>query len=664
MAAVPSRVTGDPPVAAPSAAAPARAAASAPPPGRRRLLVLLTVAAPWLLLGAAEVGLRVARVGGRPPLFVAYADAPGWLYTNPHFARRYFAGSPFVPTPHVDFFRAVKAPGAYRVFFQGESSAAGFPYGHGGAPSRMLHARLAAAFPQRDVEVVNTAFTAINSYTLLDQADEILAQHPDAVLIYTGHNEWYGALGAASTRGVGGSRALVRTYLALQRSRVVQLLGRALAGGAGAAPTSGGTEPAGTVMQLMAGEQRVPIGSATYERGLAQFRANLAELLARYAARGVPVFIGTLVSNERDQRPFVSAPGPGGADAAWNRARALEQRGDTAGARAAYGEAKERDELRFRAPEAINAIIREEAARHGATVVNSRQAVASASPGGVPGASLLLEHLHPNLDGYFLIAEAFAEALRQRAMPAAWPTTASAAEARAAVPVTPVDSLAALYRTDRLTAGWPFVARGTVRRALVDTLVPRTPAERLAAAYVQGQLPWAAATDQFRAASVEAGDTAAALRAARALALEFPYTPQPRLEAARLLAAGGRDGEALGEARRALAVRETPETLQLVALLALRLGDPATAAAGLERAVALAPGDRGVRGVLAATRMLPRLLAQRVTSPRDTAVLYNLAAAYALTQQYDEARSALDALRAVAPGHAGGRTLAASLPSR
>jgi predicted Zn-dependent protease len=68
--------------------------------------------------------------------------------------------------------------------------------------------------------------------------------------------------------------------------------------------------------------------------------------------------------------------------------------------------------------------------------------------------------------------------------------------------------------------------------------------------------------------------------------------------------------------------------------------------------------------VLAATRMLPRLLAQRVTSPRDTAVLYNLAAAYALTQQYDEARSALDALRAVAPGHAGGRTLAASLPSR
>jgi tetratricopeptide (TPR) repeat protein len=533
----------------------------------------------------------------------------------------------------------------------------------------MLHARLAAAFPSRDVEVVNTAFTAINSYTLVDQADEILAQRPDAVLIYTGHNEWYGALGAASTRSIGGSRTLVRTYLALQRSRVVQLLTRAIAGGgrasATAAPATGDAEPPATsVMQLMAGEQRVPLGSATYERGLAQFRANLGALLARYAARGVPVFIGTLVSNERDQRPFVSAPGPQGAAAAWDRARALEAGGDTAGARAAYREAKERDELRFRAPEAINVIIREEAARHGATVVESQQAVAAASLGGVPGASLLLEHLHPNLEGYLLIAEAFAGALRRRAIPAAWPPSPSAAEARGAVPVTPLDSLAALYRTDRLTGGWPFVARGTPRRALVDTLVPRTVAERLASAYVRGELPWAAATDQFRTASAEAGDTAGALRAARALALEFPYTPQPRLEAARLLAAGGRHAEALEQARRALAVRETPETLQLVALLALRLGDPAAAAAALERAAALAPDDRAVRGVLAATRMLPRLLAQRASAPRDTTVLYKLAAAYALTQQYDEARATLDALRAVAPGHASGRALAASLPAR
>ena len=58
-----------------------------------------------------------------------------------------------------------------------------------------LEERLQATFPGREIEVINTALTAVNSYTLLDQADEIAGQRPDAVLIYTGHNEYYGALG-------------------------------------------------------------------------------------------------------------------------------------------------------------------------------------------------------------------------------------------------------------------------------------------------------------------------------------------------------------------------------------------------------------------------------------------------------------------------------------
>jgi hypothetical protein len=287
----------------------------APPasPARRRLFVAVTLLLPWLLLALVELGLRLGGYGGRPPLFVPYAEQPGWMMTNPEFARRYFRGA-FVPTPHVDFFRAEKAPGAFRVVFQGESSAAGFPYGHGGAPSRLLEQQLQAAFPGREVEAVNAAFTAINSYAMLDQADDVLAARPDAVLIYAGHNEYYGALGAASTRALGGRRPLVRAYLALQRLRTAQLLGGALgkALGTDAAARADGADAPRSVMQLMAGDQQVPLGSALYRRGLEQFRANLAALLARYRAAGVPVFVGTVASNERDQPPFVSPPAAAG----------------------------------------------------------------------------------------------------------------------------------------------------------------------------------------------------------------------------------------------------------------------------------------------------------------------------------------------------------------
>lgn len=642
------------------------------PPARRRVFLAATLALPWLLLALLEVGLRLGGYGGGYPLFVPYAEQPGWLMPNPEFAKRYFQSGAFTPTPHVDFFRADKAPSTFRVVFQGESSAAGFPYGHGGAPSRMLQQRLQATFPGRPIEVVNVAFTAINSYTLLDQAGEVLAQRPDAVLIYTGHNEYYGAFGAASAGALGRSRPLVRTYLALRRLRTVQLLGNLLGAGAatlGGAPGAGDAEAPRTVMQLMAGDQLVPLGSAKYAQGLAQFRGNLADLLARYQAAGVPVFVGTVASNERDQPPFVSLPAaPGDTSAAdhFARARAADARGDTAAARAHYRAAKEHDALRFRAPEAVNAILREEAARHGATVVETERAIARASPLGVPGRTLILEHLHPNLDGYFLVADAFYEALRARGLPASYapPNGAPvpAAAARAVVPVTPVDSLAALYRTGRLTSGWPFQPRNVAVIPPVDTLRPRTPAERFAQALVLGTTSWAEATDGFRLAAEQAGDAAGATRAALALAAEFPYTPRPYMDAARLAVVGRHYDEALGYARLALARREAPESAELVGLLMLRAGDQAGALPYLERAAVLAPSDRRMTTSLTAARALPAFEAQRASTPRDTVVLYRLALSYALTNQYDKAREALAALRAVAPAHAGARALAARLP--
>lgn len=652
--------------------------APAPPPlpaARRRLFLALTLALPWLLLALVEAGLRLGGYGGRYPLFVPYADQPGWLMPNPEFAKRYFQTGAFTPTPHVDFFRARKLPNTFRVIFQGESSAAGFPYGHGGAPSRMLAQRLQATFPGRPVEVVNVAFTAINSYTLLDQADEVLAQHPDAVLIYTGHNEYYGAFGAGSAGALGRSRGLVRAYLALRRLRTVQLLGNALGAGAatlgagGAPGATGGAAAPRTVMQLMAGDQLVPLGSPSYRQGLAQLRGNMAALLARYQAAGVPVFVGTVASNERDQPPFVSAPAAPGDTAAadhFARARAADARGDTAAARAHYRAAKEGDALRFRAPEAVNAILRDEAARHKATVVETERAIARASPLGVPGRTLMLEHLHPTLDGYFLIADAFYEALRARNLPAPYApphgAPVPAAVARAAVPVTPVDSLAALYRTGRLVSGWPFQPRGVRVVPAVDTLRPRTPAEQLAQALVLGTVQWAEATDRFRAAAAQAGDTAGATRAALALAAEYPYTPQPYMDAARLAVAGRRYDDALRYARLALARREAPESAELVGLLLLRAGDQAGALSYLERAAVLAPNDRRMTAPLTAARALPAFEAQRAAAPRDTVVLYRLALSYALTTQYDKARAALAALRAVAPAHAGARDLAARLP--
>jgi tetratricopeptide (TPR) repeat protein len=669
--------------------------------GRRWLFTGIMAAVPVLLLVLLEMGLRLGGYGGWYPLFVDYPPEPEYLYPNQQVARRYFRARTITPVPHLDFFRAQKPPGTYRIVFQGESSAAGFPYRHGGAPSRMLEQRLQATFPDRRIEVINTSLTAVNSYTLLDLADEIIAQRPDAVLIYTGHNEYYGVFGIASTRTIGRWRPAIKAYLALRRLRTVQLLDNAIARLMGAPRDRGGAEHAPrTVMELLAGEQTIPLGSRRYEQGLAQFRANLRELLSRYEARGIPVLIGTVASNERDQRPFVSALRPATDSGAWWRSyragvaaaergdgaaaegaletairldsssaeafyalgRLADARGDSVRAHAHYRAAKERDLLRFRAPEGINEIIREEAARRGATVVETQLALERASPGGTVGKTLILEHLHPNIDGYFLIADAFYEALRQKNLIGSWERSVSREEARRDVPITAVDSLAGLYRVDRLTSGWPFQPRGRVVTPIVDTLRPRTEVEQLAQALARETVTWPEAMERLRTHYESTGDYAQAIRVTRAMAQEYRYAAGPYIDAGRIALTQGRYDEALRYVRAANERRETANSVQLRGLLLLRQGDYPAALQDLRRAIQLAPGNERMQLALTAAEAIPELERERTRTPRNPDILFNLAGVYALTQQFEKAKEALAALRRVDPSHAGARELARRLP--
>lgn len=611
-----------------------------------------------MLLALVELGLRVGGYGDYP-LFIADDQHPRYLRTNPDMAKRYFGAGPFTPTPEVEFLRADKAPRAFRIVFQGESSAQGFPYGHGAMPSRMLEQRLQATFPDREIEVINTALTGINSYSLLDQTRDIIAQHPDAVLIYTGHNEYYGVFGVGSARGFGQSRLLVRAYLALTRLRTIQLLANAISL-LTARPSSGAPR---TVMELMAREQHIALGSPRYEEGLDQFRANIGELMSRYQARKIPVLIGTLASNERDQPPLASAD-PSGADSAdveFALAHRLEAGGDTSGARAAYRDAKERDPLRFRAPEAINRIIREEAARRGSIVVETQRAIEKASPGGIPGKSLLLEHVHPSLDGYFLIADAFYEAMHANQMIDDWSDAVPAPQARREIAVTPIDSLVGLLRTDRLMSGWPFRRRGDERTPTVDTLHPRTAPEQLAQAVVLGTLPWPEATERLRDQAERAGDYELASRAAFAMAQEYSYSSEPLLDLAELALRRNNAADALRYARTAMTREETPRGVRLLGQLLIARGEQTAAMPFLQRAAEQSPNDRRVVARFRAAGALPDLEARHAQAPRDPNALYNLAVAYALTDQKNRARAIVTTLRRIAPRHAGAIELQKSL---
>lgn len=535
--------------------------------------------------------MRLAGLGALEPLFVPVASAPGYLQPNPDAIRRFFPDPARAPEVSIDttWFPAGKTPGTLRIFVQGESSAAGFPYGRWASPAALLQQRLQRAWPDRNVEVINTGMAAVTSYVLLDFADEIVAQQPDAVVIYTGHNEFLGIGGVGSSLASANSPAVARVVARLRRLHVYRGLERALG------PLLGPRDPladrGGTLMARVARERSIPLDSETFARGERQFRGNLERLLARYAKAGVPVFIGTLASNLRDQPPFVSVTpaGPESAQERYETAQALDRAGRYDVARREYVAAKDLDGLRFRAPESFDAIIREVAASHGATVVDVRAAFERAARDGIVGADLMLEHVHPNVEGYFQLASAFHAAIVDRTGAPA--LRIDEATARAESTVTEVDRLAGEYRVQLLRNDWPFVPE---RRPV--TLPDATTAiERIAQAWFAGRLSWADAMRNAIDAYQAEGNAVEAARVAVNLAQAFVTSDASQYGAGRLLLRADQPERALRYLERAVALdpagRFVEYRLSLAEALA-RTGAPERSIAVLEAILKAHPDER------------------------------------------------------------------------
>ncbi|HVF39381.1 MAG TPA: hypothetical protein VM939_05725, partial [Gemmatimonadaceae bacterium] len=179
--------------------------------GKAIAFLAITLSLPFVLVALLEIGLRLGNYGGSLAAFESPTVLGGdYLVPAKNVGKRYFPQEQFPPSPPGDAFLANKPGHSMRLFVLGESSAAGFPFPANGTFSRVLRDALQDILPTDTVEVINLGMAATNSYTIADLADEVVDRKPDAVLIYGGHNEYYGALGAGSTESLGSFPGFVR----------------------------------------------------------------------------------------------------------------------------------------------------------------------------------------------------------------------------------------------------------------------------------------------------------------------------------------------------------------------------------------------------------------------------------------------------------------------
>ncbi|MCH1579870.1 MAG: hypothetical protein L7S55_04125, partial [Luminiphilus sp.] len=380
-------------------------------------------------------------------------DGKDYFQDNPQFIEQFYPASLDI-TPLENTFAAEPNDDVLRVFVLGGSAAKGFPNPEHGF-SRQLETLLSEALPERRVEVVNTAMTAINSHVVYAAAKSFPQDVADFAIVLMGNNEVIGPYGPGTfQQDFLSNIELIRTLQALKRSNFGQTL---LTAADNLKPSDHKQDLEWKGMQMFTNET-VRYDDPRLETVYAHYRRNLIDIVDTLQEKGAHVVLSTVPVNLRQSAPFASpepeqlteqqierlqtlsaaAAGraarqdwqgavsyysealelaPRHADTIFELASAQEYSGDYDAAANHYIDALDYDSLRFRADSRINGIIRDVATSATSaqlTFVDSDLAFKRSSEPFSPGWDLFYEHVHYNFAGDYLLARDFTRAILDR----------------------------------------------------------------------------------------------------------------------------------------------------------------------------------------------------------------------------------------------------------
>jgi tetratricopeptide (TPR) repeat protein len=367
---------------------------------------------PIIFFVLLEIGLQILNYGKNYSAFVSLQKYPGYLFFNPDYPQKYFENTTSIPSVIPDAFSEMKSDNIFRVFVLGGSTTAAFPFSYNASFSRYIKRRLEILYPQVNIEVINMGISAVNTYTVRDLVPQIIKQKPDLVLIYSGHNEYYGALGVGSTESIGNSRFLITLSLQLKNFKTYQLIENVVKSIKSLIFEKKGNNGK-TLMAQMVGEKLIEYNSQIFNNGLNQFEENMTDILSSLDEAGVNTIISNLTCNLM-QKPFESVESENGsADLHFNNGQKYFSELNYLKAKREFWEAIQLDALRFRAPSEINEIIQKLSNRLKIPIVDTDSAFSLFSNGNIIGYDLIVDHLHPNVKGHQIIGELFFDKMRE-----------------------------------------------------------------------------------------------------------------------------------------------------------------------------------------------------------------------------------------------------------
>jgi hypothetical protein len=494
-------------------------------------------------------------------------------YLEPYFP----AGSPMIPELKNSLLHPKKGPNSLRVLCLGESSMFGVPFAFSATIPSLVRKQLRHLYPDLDIEVINLAASAINTNVIREMVPQYLSLEPDIILIYTGHNEFYGPDGIGASWIERHFPGLTMWKYRARRMPIVLSLQRKIAG-----LRNGKAEGEGNLMRQVSGGAEVALDSPDAQRVFLHFHDNLRDIVHDFEKHHVPVLLGEVSSNLMFQ-PFAPASsqqpdrlaetvsagrfaasdsllaGVPVADSAnayylyW-RGRLSLGRGDTVSALRYLEGARDHDLLKFRAPGRVNDIIHEVGSEELIPVLPIDSLLRARSPHGITDTTFFSEHLHPTFSGYDQIARTFVNAIANLGL-----VRGSHAPAASLLPFN-ADSLSVPWLDlgvgalglRNLTTHWPFTNMPH-RRDVLDNCEGWQ--LNLAEDVYTGKVGWTDGLLQYSKDAWQHGKPGAGVTALSALVEEYPERFVLRYGLASALETIGRKSEAIEQFRHAVALK-------------------------------------------------------------------------------------------------------------
>ena len=341
----------------------------------------------------------------------------------------------------------------FRIFCLGESTTAGYPYNT--FPQyhcpvsypNYLRAILQYNKNMPEIEVLNAGCDALNSLSVQQLFADLRKFQPDLVIIYSGHNEFFGPNEFAlpkekvmfyqNEKLAKGFLRLRRTYLYQGIRWLSQLL-----------PTRMRIEHQdyGAWSQKNFILSNDPLNQAVRKN----YRRNITQMARMAKQAGIKLVFCTPVSNwtfppfiSRHERTFTKVESARW-DSLYQQAKSAFQKGEYRHAIARYQDlkqmdstyadlyfqsgkayaklnekeagyelwrAKDFDAMPFRAKSSISVICRETAEQENMVIADLEQLFIQLSNGLYPNPALFVDHLHPNDEGYFHMAAELARVI-------------------------------------------------------------------------------------------------------------------------------------------------------------------------------------------------------------------------------------------------------------